>query len=399
MRNFHPAIRPQSLVGLVSTLLLGACSQIPLPPPSQVPPSKTRADAVLTPGNRITRDLVNLPPPQYRVPVGVYAFRDQTGQFKPQPDSNLSNAVTQGAASLLVKSLLDSGWFIPLEREGLQNLLTERRMSRAVQEASGDKNKIFPQLMPAYYLLEGGITGYEQNVRTGGDGANLLGIGADIKYQVDQVTVNLRSVDVRSGQVVNSVLVTKTIFSQSLNASTYKYVAYKTLLQAEGGFTTNEPAQLAVKEAIEAAIIHLVLQGVRDKAWFLRNEADWQRPLVQGYLRDAESIVTGQLDAVVSDLLPLPAGPSPVMVMQAQQPLIIRPPVPSDVGANGKPNGRSGGAVLPEVPATRGTDKAAPELLPSETGKDGVDMSQKPGVRPTAQTVKPKPLAINVSSR
>lgn len=279
---------------------------------------------MLTPGNRITRELTRLPDPKYRIPVGVYAFRDMSGQFKPQPDSNLSNAVTQGAGALLVKALLDSNWFIPIEREGLQNLLTERRIARAI-ESPGDQSRPqvnYPQLVPAWFIIEGGITGYEQNVRTGGEGANLLGIGADIKYQIDQVTVNLRSVDVRSGQVINSVLVTKTIYSHSLNGSIYRYVAYKQLLQAEGGFSANEPSQLAVKEAIESAVIHLIVQGARDKAWFLRNESDWTHPTVQAYLREADGVLLGSGN---ESMAPQTARPGNVMILPTPQPQMVRP--------------------------------------------------------------------------
>ena len=315
--------RPWGLLAAASVALLTGCSQIPVTPPSVVPPAVTRADAVLTPGNRITRELVRLPDPKYRIPVGVYAFRDMTGQFKPQPDSNLSNAVTQGAGALLVKALLDSNWFIPIEREGLQNLLTERRIARAI-ESPGDQNRSqvnYPQLVPAWFIIEGGITGYEQNVRTGGEGANLLGIGADIKYQIDQVTVNLRSVDVRSGQVINSVLVTKTIYSHSLNGSIYRYVAYKQLLQAEGGFSANEPSQLAVKEAIESAVIHLIVQGARDKAWFLRNDSDWAHPTVQAYLREADGLLSG-----AGNEMPIQAArPGNVMILPTPQPQMARP--------------------------------------------------------------------------
>lgn len=277
-------------LGICLVLTLSACGLAPLRAPSEVKASNVNSDAALTPVTRITRDLVNLPPPEFKVPVAVYAFRDQTGQFRGQPESNLSNAVTQGAASILVKALLDSGWYLPIEREGLQNLLNERRIARSI-EVPADKGKpgaAYPQLLAANYLVEGGIVGYETNVRTGGQGANLLGIGGETKYRIDQVTVNLRSVDVRTGQVVNSVSVTKTIFSHQISASIYKFVDYKTLLQAEGGYSTNEPSQLAVKEAIESAVVHLTVQGIRDRAWALRNVADWETPLVQSYVREVE---------------------------------------------------------------------------------------------------------------
>jgi curli production assembly/transport component CsgG len=327
----------------ISILALSACSVVPLHAPTASAPSNVNADAVLTPTTRITRDLVRLPPPKFKVPVAVYAFRDQTGQFKPQPDSNLSNSVTQGAASILIKSLLDSGWFLPIEREGLQNLLTERRVARAL-ETPADKGKpgsSYPSLMAANFILEGGIIGYESNVRTGGEGASLLGIGAETKYRVDQVTINLRSVDVRTGQVVNSVSVTKTIFSHEISANVYRFISYKTLLQAEGGYSTNEPSQLAVKEAIELAVIQLTVQGMRDRAWALRDESDWKSPLVQSYLREAANNLAEDMrrpneesDQVLSmqaptmlipPSLPLPIGPTTAQLSSAQA--VGNPPV------------------------------------------------------------------------
>lgn len=306
--------------------VLSACVNAPLRAPSEVQPANVRSDAVLTPATRITRDLVNLPEPEYKMPVAVYSFRDQTGQFRPQPESNLSNAVTQGAASILVKALLDSGWYLPIEREGLQNLLNERRIARTI-EVPADKGKpgsSYPAMLAANYILEGGIVGYEQNVRTGGEGANLLGIGGDTKYQVDQVTVNLRSVDVRTGQVVNSVSVTKTIFSQAVNASVYKFVSYKTLLQVESGYTNNEPGQLAVKEAIESAVIHLTVQGVRDGVWALKNEQDWSTPLVQNYLKDAENSVAATIDKESDNGGFVAKNPRSRLVLPPQRPLHLQ---------------------------------------------------------------------------
>lgn len=359
---------------IVASGALSACVNAPLFAPSEVQPSNVRADAVLTPATRITRDLMNLPEPEYKMPVAVYTFRDQTGQFRPQPESNLSNAVTQGAASLLVKALIDSGWYLPIEREGLQNLLNERRIARAI-EVPADKGKpgsSYPAMLAANYLFEGGIVGYEQNVRTGGEGANLLGIGGDTKYQVDQVTVNLRSVDVRTGQVVNSVSVTKTLFSQAVNASVYKFVAYKTLFQLESGFTNNEPGQLAVKEAIESAVIHLTVQGIRDGVWALKNEQDWGTALVQSYLKDAENSVAASLDQDTDDSGFIAKNPRSRLVLPPQRPLhlqssLVRREAPTLGNATvtaSRTEPSADPAAKPPLPATTTTPQ------PSDTKND-----------------------------
>ena len=267
----------------VFLLLLGitSCSSV-------VPPSVVKSNARLTPVSEITLDLNNLPPPLQRIPIAVYAFRDQTGQFKGSPDSLNSSQVSQGSAAILVKALRDSGWFLPVEREGLQNLLTERRLIRAI-EIPGEKGKPLidlPNLTPASIIVEGGVIAYESNVRTGGKGANYLGIGASNKYSVDQVTVSLRSVDIRNGAVLNSVSVTKTIFSYAVGTSHYAFVDYKKLLQMEIGYTTNEPAQMALRQAVEAAVIHLTVQGIRDRIFQMQDERQWNNPIIQAYLRE-----------------------------------------------------------------------------------------------------------------
>jgi curli production assembly/transport component CsgG len=264
---------------LLAALLAGCAHQ----------PSTPSAAARLTPPGNAARELARLPPPKGRISVAVYGFRDQTGQYKPAPDSSFSTAVTQGAASMLMAALQASGWFRPVERENLQDLLTERKIARAL-EAPKEQNlppAQIPQLVPAAVLIEGGITGYETNVRTGGVAANFLGIGLTTQYRVDQVTVSLRSVDVRSGEVLNAVSTTKTIYSYELHPSVFKFVNLKDLAQFEAGTTRNEPAQLCVREALDAAVAHLIVQGLADGRWQLRDEKDWSNPMLQDYLDQA----------------------------------------------------------------------------------------------------------------
>ncbi|WP_374327654.1 CsgG/HfaB family protein [Azonexus sp.] len=250
-------------------------------------PAATRSPASLAPPTHVSRDLTNLPEPRGKIPVAIYGFRDQTGQYKPSPDSSFSTSVTQGAASMLIKAVRDSRWFIPVERENLQNLLTERKIVRALEQPQ-DKaapGQQIPPLMPANLILEGSIIGFESNVKTGGAGIRYFGIGISDSYRVDQVTVNLRAVDIRTGQIVESVTTTKTVYSIQLDGGGYRFISLKRLLEFEAGFTENEPVQLCVREAIETGLVHLIVQGIRDKSWVLRDEAEIQSPLIQSYLK------------------------------------------------------------------------------------------------------------------
>src|SRR5690554_1847015 len=261
-------------------------------------PVEVSHSAQLTPATPSTRDLLKLPPPRGKVVAAVYGFRDQTGQYKPAPDSSFSTSVTQGAASMLVKALNDSGWYTPVERESLQELLTERRIVRALDGSQPEDAEpvSIPALMPASILIDGGVIAYESNVRTGGAGARFLGVGLSTLYRVDQVTVALRCVDIRTGQILQNVSTTKTIFSYEVRPSVFKFVNYNDLLEIEAGITRNEPAQLSVKEAIEAAVIHLTVQGLKDRNWQLANEADWNTDIIQNYLNASTTYAVSPAD-------------------------------------------------------------------------------------------------------
>lgn len=281
----------RACLAVTALLALSACAM-------PHPPAELANAAELTPATPTTRDLIRLPPPKGKVVVAVYGFRDQTGQYKPAPDSSFSTSVTQGAASMLVKALKDSGWFLPVEREGLQNLLTERRIVRALDGPNGQgegATQNLPALQPASILIDGGVIAYESNVRTGGAGAKFLGVGLSTQYRVDQVSINLRSIDIRNGQILHSVSTTKTIYSFEIRPSVFKFVNFKELLEIEAGLTRNEPAQLAVKEAIESAVMHLTVQGIKDHSWALMNEQDLNAPVIQNYLAEESNYVLEQL--------------------------------------------------------------------------------------------------------
>jgi curli production assembly/transport component CsgG len=236
---------------------------------------------ILNPVTELNMGLRTLPPPSQKVVVAVYNYADQTGQFKPTDNvQSLSKAVTQGATSVIIKALQDTGngsWFTIVEREKLDNLLKERRIIAEMRKTYLGEENVNPQALPpllfASILLEGGIIGYDSNIQTGGIGARLLGIGGDIKYRLDTITVYLRAVSTKSGQVLSSVVTHKTIASVALQGGVFKFIAVDKILEAEAGFTKNEPEQLAVQQAIEKAVYALVVEGSEQGLWAFSDKA------------------------------------------------------------------------------------------------------------------------------
>ncbi|WP_105623554.1 curli production assembly/transport protein CsgG [Cronobacter malonaticus] len=267
----------QRLIVLIATILLSGCLTAP---------PKEAASPTLMPRGQSYQDLIHLPEPKGKLYVSVYNIHDETGQFKPYPASNFSTAVPQSATAMLVTALKDSRWFIPLERQGLQNLLNERKIIRASQENGtvGDNNRMpLQSLMSANVMIEGSIIGYESNVKSGGAGAKYFGIGADTQYQLDQVAVNLRVVNVSTGEVLSSVNTSKTILSYEVQAGVFRFIEYQRLLEGEVGYTANEPVMQCLMSAIETGVIYLINDGITRGLWELNDPGAVNNPVLKKY--------------------------------------------------------------------------------------------------------------------
>jgi curli production assembly/transport component CsgG len=269
---------------LISILFLNGCT-------TYVEPIRS-TEAELPYKTQIIDDLKNLPPARNKTIISVYKYKDQSGQYKPGGSGvSYSTAITQGATSMLVKALQDAGdakWFTVLERESLSNLMNERKIIRNTRKQYlGNKanvNAALPPLLYAPIILEGGIVSYESNVITGGMGARYLGIGGATEFQRDSVTVYLRAVSVKTGEILSSVNTSKTIFSVKVDAGLFKFVNFKELLEVETGFSSNEPPQMAVLEAIEKAVYNLTMEGVLKGLWAFKNPKQGE-PVIAKYLK------------------------------------------------------------------------------------------------------------------
>lgn len=205
------------------------------------------------------------------ITIAVYGFTDKTGQMKPNDKlAVFSKAVTQGAEVFLIKSLQDApGWFKVVERVGLDNLIKERQLIRNQRETyEGKDAKPLKPMTVAGVMIEGGIIGYDSNIRSGGNGARFLGIGASQQYRVDEIVISMRLISVNSGEVLISNAVSKTIFSTQHNVGVLKFVDQNTkALELENGAALNEPTTYAVRVAIEQAVYDMIIEGEKKGLW------------------------------------------------------------------------------------------------------------------------------------
>lgn len=258
-------------------------------------PFKTESARIGSPTS-VDKELKELPPPEDKIVVATYRFRDETGQYKSsETGASWSTAVTQGATSILNRALQESGWFVPIEREDLSNLLNERKVIQMVRaQYKGQDGKTLPPLPPLLYagvLLEGGIISYDTNVLTGGLGARYLGIGASGQYRQDQVTIYLRATSTQSGKILKTVYTTKTILSEKVDAGVFRFVDTDKLLEGETGYSFNEPTTLAVTEAIQKAVLSLIIEGIHMGLWNLKNKDDIHAKVIQNYEKEKKDAV------------------------------------------------------------------------------------------------------------
>lgn len=212
------------------------------------------------------------------ITIAVYGFQDKTGQKKPSDKLALfSTAVTQGAEVFLIKSLQDSkNWFKVVERVGLDNLVKERQLIRNQREVYEGKNATpLKPMTVAGVLIEGGIIGYDSNIRSGGNGARFLGIGGSQQYRVDEVVISLRVISVNTGEVLLSNAVSKTIYSTQHNVGVLRFVDQGTkALELENGNALNEPTTYAVRVTIEQAVYDMIMNGEKKGLWKFKPKKD-----------------------------------------------------------------------------------------------------------------------------
>ena len=252
----------QVLLSLLLAATLSGCAHIHMETAQEEP-------VALKPRESLVDKLPELDGPP--ITIAVYGFQDKTGQMKPNDRlAVFSKAVTQGAEVFLIKSLQDSkNWFKVVERVGLDNLIKERQLIRNQREVyEGKDAKPLKPMTVAGVMIEGGIIGYDSNIRSGGNGARFLGIGGSQQYRVDEIVISLRLVSVNSGEVLITNAVSKTIYSTQHNVGVLRFVDAGTkALELENGMALNEPTTYAVRVAIEQAVHDMIVEGQKKGLW------------------------------------------------------------------------------------------------------------------------------------
>ena len=259
----------------LSVIFLFSCTNWSVLNNYQLPVSLVKQAEV---GVLINKELADIGKPFIKPTIAVYpnSFTDQTGQRRSNSTyASFSTAITQAPNAYLIRALKHAGdghFFDVVERVGLDNLTKERQLIRSTRKDFKEDKDLLP-LTFAGLLMEGGVIGYESNVKSGGLGARYLGIGMTKEYRQDTVTVSLRTVSVSTGKVLTEVLTTKTILSVALSQDAFRFISSGTeLVEIENGMVENESVNIALQSAVETAVLETIKLGVKNNLWSIPDE-------------------------------------------------------------------------------------------------------------------------------
>lgn len=326
MTHVFKAFAPWRWIARTASVLLvgalSACTSLEEPFFAKYEPNVIEPTAV-------NMSLRTLPSPTSRVTVAVYDFPDLTGQYKERElVQTLSRAVSQGGSAVLIKALQDAGerrWFVVLDRAGLQDLVRERQIITEMRrqyrsETQIDPNALAPMLHSGI-ILQGGIVGYDTNTQTGGVGARYLGIGANAEWQLDTVTVSLRAVSTETGEVLTSTVAQKSIGSSLVQGNVFRFIELDEILEAEAGISSNEPRLIALQQAIEKAVLGMIVEGAEIGLWSFQNKSE-QRRLIAAYRQEKLGQFATSVAAPVR-----PQTNAPTQIVQTRP---VQPPAPPE---------------------------------------------------------------------
>lgn len=214
------------------------------------------ADDAATAAPPSVLDKLTAKPLNQRVAVSIYEFRSQVSQ------------ISQGSATdMFMTALVKSHQFRLVERNRLtEGIAQEKRLNAAGQTTGNTAQKA---LRGAQYLFEGVVSEANPAVNSNQGGINIAGLQLGGSKSKDVISVDVRILDADTGDVLDSVSVTKPVKASSVGFSgTAALVG--TIAAAHGGqasaFTPDLSAQSSKLGGMDAAIRACIDEAVLELA-------------------------------------------------------------------------------------------------------------------------------------
>jgi len=247
------------LIALTCAAALAGCAVVQVEPkPPQL------MDALPSP--RSSEENIQPPVNGHSMNVGIYGCIDSTGQKRKGPPgvADFSSAVLQDCAPFLMAAMRALPHYRVLERARIDDVLKERQLAAAML---GDKTRsLLGNMLIADVLMLGQVVSYDRTVSQVASGIAVNAMGIGHQRVSDSFTFSLRVVSTKSGEVINEVLVQKSVESLQLNGHVLRIIGVDTA-SAESGSASNEPAGIALQQAIQLAVRAITEKGIQAGWW------------------------------------------------------------------------------------------------------------------------------------
>jgi curli biogenesis system outer membrane secretion channel CsgG len=230
-----------------SSVLWVACAAFLMAGCAAAPPSTPTVD-----GGPTTQALKKLPrKPGERVVVTVYQFR-----------SVLLNVSSVAATDMFKTALVQSGQFRVVERARLaEGALREKQMN---QDGMTTGTAGRGALRGAQYVFEGTVSEANASEQQRSGGVSVGGMQITGGSNKDSLAIDVRIVDVRTGDILDVVTVRKTIKSDSQGVSGVGNLLGTVLAQKgrSSPYTPDIDVQQQQREGVDAALREAINQAV-----------------------------------------------------------------------------------------------------------------------------------------
>lgn len=204
--------------------------------------------------------LANSPNAKRRFAVG------RVNDFTGKEDLTNGKRITQGAALMVISALSKSG--VPLV-ERFDTTIADMELKYAdnklISDSTGpDANaayrKIFSgSLLGSDYHIVGGITEVNYNIRSGSVESSIKFLGASARYFVMNVAADLRVVNTKTLEVVNTQSLQKQIIGTELSGGYFRIFS-DGLVDLTASERTQEPIQKGVRMVLEQAVFNMLTE-------------------------------------------------------------------------------------------------------------------------------------------
>lgn len=261
----HPA---QTLLrlSLVSTLALAATACTTIPSFSQ-PEYVSPIDGASVQENttRYSKPLECLRP--LVSSKGPAAKRYAVGKvldFSGKEDLTNGKRITQGAALMVISALSRTG--VPMV-ERFDTSIADMELKYADNKLITDNTetrehrRIFSGSLPGSdYHIVGGVTEVNYNIRSGSFESTLRFVGMGARYFVMNVAVDLRLVNTKTLEIVNTQSLQKQIIGTELNGGYFRLFS-DGLVDINAAERTQEPIQKGVRMVLEQAVFNMIAES------------------------------------------------------------------------------------------------------------------------------------------